>query len=512
MRNFITTLTFVFLVSLLLPASNVEAQSVGINFNAAAPNSSAALDIDVTALGTKKGLLMPRVTLAQRTAMNPLPAAAQGLIVYQTDGIEGFYYNTSLTTTPNWVYASPGSASSGWSLTGNSLTGASSITPNEWIGSSNAYDWVVKTTGTERMRVLSTGNVGIGTTTPGYMLHVNGNIGASSAIALINNSNAAGIGLAGQNSAAAGAGAGIGVYGATQQNLGFGLYGLNLNTTGTGILGIGNNILTYVLPVGGAGGAFYGNLQGAYGYVAGNGGYGVYGKAVNVTSAYGVVGRANNVSGSAPTSGAGGAFIGNSYGLSGYQFTTAGQTAAGYFISGDGAGGAFSTTLVEAWSTTPTHYKIWQNVVGAVSTAVPDMNGNPATLHAIETPEFYFQDFGQGKLVNGKAHIDIDPILAKNVTINDKHPLRVFIQLEGDCKGVYVTNKTATGFDVMELGGGTSNVDFQWSVTCNVADAKIGSRISKFSDLRFEPGPINEAKSLREENTQPIQVLPVQNK
>jgi hypothetical protein len=34
--------------------------------------------------------------------MSPLPAAAQGLMVYQTDGAQGFYYNTSLTTTPAW--------------------------------------------------------------------------------------------------------------------------------------------------------------------------------------------------------------------------------------------------------------------------------------------------------------------------------------------------------------------------------------------------------------------------
>jgi len=511
MRTFVKPLALLFIISFFLPAKSIHAQSVGINFNAAAPNSSAALDIDVTGLvGAKKGLLIPRVTLAERTAMNPLPVAAQGLLLYQTDGVEGFYYNTSLTTTPNWIYATPASGAAGWSLTGNALTGASSITPNEWIGSSNAYDWVVKTTGTERMRVLSTGNVGIGTPTPGYMLHVNGNIGAATAIGVINNTNGAGIGLAGQNSAVAGAGAGIGIFGATQQSAGFGLYGANLNSAGTGLLGIGNNIPTYVLPAGGAGGAFYGNLQGVYGYVAGNGGYGVYGKAINITSAYGVVGRANNVNGSAPTQGTGGAFIGNSYGVSGYQFTTTGQTAAGYFISGDGAGGATSTTLVEAFSNVGTHYKIWQNIIGTVATSVPDLNGKPATLHAIETPEFYFQDFGQGKLVNGRTHIDIDPILAKNVTISEKHPLRVFIQLEGDCKGVYVTNKTATGFDVVELSGGTSSVDFQWSITCNVADAKIGSRISKFSDLRFEPGPINETKALREENTQTTPALPVQ--
>ena len=72
----------------------------------------------------------------------------------------------------------------------------------------------------------------------------------------------------------------------------------------------------------------------------------------------------------------------------------------------------------------------------------------------------------------------------------------MFVQLEGDCKGVYVTNKTATGFDVVELNGGHSNVPFQWNITCNVADAKIGDRTSKFADLRFEAGPKSDAQNL----------------
>jgi hypothetical protein len=432
----------------------------------------------------------------------------------ETDPAGGTAYTitgtSQLLSVPYALYAETSatalSVASAWNLGGNTtlVTPAAPATygtspiggPENWLGAKGANDLVFGTNGIERMRILQNGNIGFGTAAPSYPLH---GLGSSSAsIQVVSNTNSAGIGITGQNTAAPGTGTGIGIFGATQQSAGFGLYGANLNTAGTGILGIGNNVSSYTLPSGGAGGAFYGNLQGVYGYVAGNGGYGVYGKAVNSTSAYGVVGMANNVTGSAPTQGAGGAFMGNSYGLSAYQFSTTGQTAGGYFIAGDGAGGAFSTTLVEAFSSTGTHYKIWQNVVGTVSTAVPDLNGKPATLHAPETPEFYFQDFGQGALVNGKAHIELDPIFAKNVVISDKHPLRVFIQLEGDenCKGVVVKNKTATGFDVVELSGGTSNATFQWFVTCNVADAKIGNRVSRFSDLRFEPGPETTAQPL----------------
>lgn len=85
-------------------------QNIGINSTGAAPNASAGLDVSFT----NKGLLIPRVTLCQRTTAGcaggmldgsgNLAAAAKGLLVYQTDGTEGFYYNTSTTITPVWVY------------------------------------------------------------------------------------------------------------------------------------------------------------------------------------------------------------------------------------------------------------------------------------------------------------------------------------------------------------------------------------------------------------------------
>lgn len=111
-----------------------------------------------------------------------------------------------------------------------------------------------------------------------------------------------------------------------------------------------------------------------------------------------------------------------------------------------------------------------------------------------ETPEVLFQDYGQGQLENGKAHIVIDNVLARNITVNEKHPLRVFIQLRGDCKGVYVTNETANGFDVIELQGGNSNTKFFWNITANRADEVTASGAkSPYSDYRFNaaPGPVS---------------------
>jgi len=66
-------------------------------------NASSVLDIT----SNSKGVLFPRLSQSQRNSMNPLTASAQGLIVYQTDAVQGFYYNTSTTTTPTWVLLAP---------------------------------------------------------------------------------------------------------------------------------------------------------------------------------------------------------------------------------------------------------------------------------------------------------------------------------------------------------------------------------------------------------------------
>jgi hypothetical protein len=82
-----------------------QAQSVGIGTTA--PDASAALDVSAT----NKGLLIPRVTLANRPA-NPVA----GLMIYQTDNTPGFYiYNNGSWGQVTTVGAS-GSVASALSL------------------------------------------------------------------------------------------------------------------------------------------------------------------------------------------------------------------------------------------------------------------------------------------------------------------------------------------------------------------------------------------------------------
>src|SRR5205085_12438264 len=123
---------------------NSSAQNGGIGAAAFTPNASSMFEIQSGA-AFNKGFLPPRVTDAQRAAMNPLPAAAQGLIVYQTNtvagSLEGLYYNTSLTTTPNWVYLS----GSGWLLSGNAGTAPGVAVGQNFLGTTDIKDFVIAT-------------------------------------------------------------------------------------------------------------------------------------------------------------------------------------------------------------------------------------------------------------------------------------------------------------------------------------------------------------------------------
>ena len=237
---------------------------------------------------------------------------------------------------------------------------------------------------------------------------------------------------------------------------------------------------------------------GIYALTRQSGGSGVW--AVNThTSGTGVIGAGNNQAASYLITGSGGAFTGDSIGVYGYATKLGNGTFGGYFRNGGSTayvGGRYDNT----------DYKI--NGTGTVSTIVKNTAGERVNLYCPEAPEIYFQDYGEGQLVNGKAHIELDPDFAKNVTINEKHPLRVFIQLEDDCQGVYVTNKTKTGFDVIELNGGKSNAKFMWTVTANRADEvdENGNIISKYADVRFAPAPgplesveVKEAKANNKE-------------
>lgn len=120
------------------------------------PDSSAILELK----STSQGILIPRLTTAQRLAItNP----ATGLLLYQSDGNQAFYYYNGT----NWTTFGNGT---GWSLIGDAATDP---TVNK-VGTTDAQDLIIGANGSEVIRVAANGNVGIGATVPTKALHIQG--------------------------------------------------------------------------------------------------------------------------------------------------------------------------------------------------------------------------------------------------------------------------------------------------------------------------------------------------
>ena len=83
---------FLILLSLILSIQSYGQTGIGTN----TPNASAKLEI----AATDKGLLIPRLTLTQRGSIS---SPANGLLIYQTDGVVGFYVNTGTAASPTWT-------------------------------------------------------------------------------------------------------------------------------------------------------------------------------------------------------------------------------------------------------------------------------------------------------------------------------------------------------------------------------------------------------------------------
>jgi len=133
---------FTLFLLLTLTASVLTSQ-VSINTTNAPPDPSAMLDIS----SSDKGLLIPRLLEVQRVGIS---APALGLLVFQTDGVSGFYYYFG----NEWLHLTEGVIN----MSNNNIP--------KWDGQ--------KLTNSELFE--SGGNIGIGTTNPTQKLDVDGQI------------------------------------------------------------------------------------------------------------------------------------------------------------------------------------------------------------------------------------------------------------------------------------------------------------------------------------------------
>lgn len=148
-------------IALLLSSTIFVNAQLKVGDNPTSIQKSSILELE----STRQGLLLPR--LADTTAINAL-TPPDGMIIYlNADN------SLRLRSNGSWKkIADLSEASSNWSLNGN--TGTDSTL--NFIGTVDGKPLVMKTNNTERLRINSNGNVGIGTATPTAKLNVDGTV------------------------------------------------------------------------------------------------------------------------------------------------------------------------------------------------------------------------------------------------------------------------------------------------------------------------------------------------
>lgn len=400
---------------------SLMSQNVAINATGAAPAASSMLDISSTTMG----VLIPRMTTAQRTA---IAAPATGLEVYDTTTGSFWYYNGTV-----WVETLNGNT--GWRLTGNTAAAAN------FIGTTNAIAFRFYCNNVERFRINPTdGETVFGATASPYA----GDELAAVATATLT----------------------FALNGYSAQN-GSGTWGEVLTGSTTAFSAVQG-----VYGGSGAGAGVLGNYNGTN---TGNTRAGVYGVCSTPAAAVGgggVVGY-NAIASGSMRMGVLGYYNGSAFGIG---------------VNGIAFGGGIMTgnndAAVVGWRANNANYSGYFNgnhviASGTKSASVPTQWGNQL-LYCQESPEVWFEDIGGGQLVNGECHIELDSIFLQATVIDEEHPMRVFIQMEGEAEDVYVIKGT-TGFTVKEKNGGHSNVSFSY---------RISAKRVHFQDHRYGNDPV----------------------
>ncbi len=228
-------------------------------------------------------------------------------------------------------------------------------------------------------------------------------------------------------------------------------------------------------------------MYGVYGYTQ-NGISGVFGIAASAdTGSAGVFGSATNGSGVfGATSGSG--LVAGVLGQSGTAYGVLGRTTALGYSGLAGTTNTPGTAALAATSTTPSAFAAYFQgftyvqgdfaVSGNKSAVVPHPDGTHRLLYCVESPEAWFEDFGEGKIVGGRADVKLDPDFAALV-----HGDTFLVFVTGSDKngeGLVVTAKRADGFVVEERKGGKGSSAFAWRAVAKRKD-NPGKRLERFA-------------------------------
>ena len=272
-----------------------------------------------------------------------------------------------------------------------------------------------------------------------------------------------------------------GVHGISSSPLGIGVWGHNTSLSGYSYGVYGQTDSSNGIAVLGSCSSSTGWTAGVFGSMYSTEGAAIYGRASStIGTNYGVYGESFSSSG-VGVYGYTSATSGSNYGVYGESPSTAGRGVSGIAtaISGFTIGGSFGTYSPNgrgvygyALDDSETSYGVYGESFGTIGFGVYYSGGlagtgpkscvvktsqGPTLMYCQESPENWFEDFGEGQLIDGRCHIDLDPLFLETVTIDESNPMKVFVEVEAEyCNGVAI-KRGDTGFDVIERHGGTTS-------------------------------------------------------
>jgi hypothetical protein len=100
----------------------------------------------------------------------------------------------------------------------------------------------------------------------------------------------------------------------------------------------------------------------------------------------------------------------------------------------------------------------------------------------MESPECWFEDFGEANLVKGKAQIKLPRDFAAVIQPDSYH---VFLTPYGHSNGLCVSKRTRQGFVVEEQGGGKSSLSFAF----RIVGKRKGLKAERFAKVAMHKAP-----------------------
>jgi hypothetical protein len=254
--------------------------------------------------------------------------------------------------------------------------------------------------------------------------------------------------------------------------------------------------------------------------------YGVWGDSINAT---GVLGQTFALGGQAGVRGAEGSFTLNTnsgvYGFSQLNYAVYGQTDTGvgsYGIANDGNGvDAFNASnslatlvvtnsnngpLIHGFGFVRGAYKEVMSLDGHGNLVLAgnlQTGGNPqltvltskgtsAVAYAPKSTASTLEDVGEAQLAGGQSYVRLTPTFATMIDLHS--PYLVFITPQGETRGLYVTQKSASGFAVREAAGGRSSVAFDYRIVARSYGSTLQAVASQTGSLQ---GSMSEIQTLR---------------